>query len=449
MTLASRVLVVALSCGASGLTLAADVHPDDFAYGLPINTHAVGTAYRLTLPVEVFIKAGNGDLRDVRVFNARGEVVPYELRQATPAPETRPEGPSLPLYPLHGDARASLNGLRVTIHSEGTAVDLQAPGSSPDGRGITSYVIDAREMAGPLSGLQVHWAANAPEFSGSVRIEASDDLGSWRLVKSDAAVIHLLTGGSELVQSRLEFPPTRTRFWRLTWIGKTAPFELTSVTAEAAADKPVSPQSSVTIEGTAFNNKDDELGFDPGARLPVTQVNLLLPQQNSVLKVQILSRQRATDPWRPVTQGDFYRVAGGASDHNNEPIRIPVDTDRFWLVRRAQPSGSIGGVKLQLAWDAIDVIFLAQGAGPFVLAFGNAAVGSSSVALEPLIKGVTVLPAEPGPSYVLGGRERLIPPARTLPWRMAALWSALGVGVLILAWMAYRLSKELGTRQTG
>jgi hypothetical protein len=50
---------------------------------------------------------------------------------------------------------------------------------------------------------------------------------------------------------------------------------------------------------------------------------------------------------------------------------------------------------------------------------------------------------------VLGGRERLIPPARTLPWRMAALWSALGVGVLILAWMAYRLSKELGTRQTG
>ncbi|MGM3253235.1 DUF3999 family protein, partial [Escherichia coli] len=91
-----------LSCGASGLTLAADVHPDDFAYGLPINTHAVGTAYRLTLPVEVFIKAGNGDLRDVRVFNARGEVVPYELRQATPAPETRPEGPSLPLYPLHG-----------------------------------------------------------------------------------------------------------------------------------------------------------------------------------------------------------------------------------------------------------------------------------------------------------------------------------------------------------
>jgi hypothetical protein len=441
-------LLVILACGTSGTSLAAKSHPEDFAYGMPIKTPAAGTAYRLTLPVEVFMKVADEDLRDICVFNARGEVVPYELRQTPLKPIARPQGPSLPLYPLHGGARASLNGLRVTIHSEGTAVDLQTAGAVPDPHVITSYVIDAREIAEPLSGLQLHWADGAPEFSGSVRIESSDDLGSWRVVKGEAPVIHLLTGGSELVQNHLEFPSAKAKFYRLIWVGKTAPFELTSVTAEPALSPPTAPQSTVTASGSRRTSNENELSFDLGAKLPVTQVNLVLPESNSVVKMELLSRARPTDAWRPVTQGEFYRVSGGTSDHNNEPVRIPTDSDRFWLIRQTQPTGPIGDVKLQGTWDAIDVVFLAQGAAPFLLAYGNTLASPSTAALDPLIKGLTIVPAETGPSYVLGGIERLRPPPRTVPWRMAALWSALGLGVLVLGWMAYRLSKELGTRPT-
>lgn len=436
-------LAVVLACGA-GSAFGADVHPEDFAYGMPIKAPVAGTAYRLTLPVEVFTKVANEDLRDIRVFNAHGDAVPYEIQPAPPKPTPNSQGPSLPLYPLHGDSRATLDGLRVTIHSAGTAVDMQAAGSAPDPHVITSYVVDAREIAKPLSGMRVHWTDGAPEFSGSVRIESSDDLGSWSLVKSDAAVIHLLTGGSELVQNRLEFPSTQARFWRLTWVGKAAPFELTSVTAEVAPEQPIAPQSSVTVSGTRVAGKENELSFDLGAKLPVTQVNLVLPESNSVLKMELLSRARATDSWRSVARGEFYRVSGDGRDHSNEPIHILGDSDRFWLVRETQPAGAIADLKLQAAWNARDVLFLAQGAGPYLLAYGNASAGQSSVALEPLIKGVTVLPAETGPSYVLGGAERLRSPPPTVPWRMASLWTALGLGVLLLAWMAYRLSKELG-----
>ena len=437
-------LIVVLAGSASGIASAAELHPEDFAYGMRIEAEGAGPAYRLTIPVEIFMKVTHEDLRDLRVFNARGEVVPYQLRQAPPNPTTRPPGPSLPLFPLHGDARASLNGVRVTIHSGGTAVDLQTAGAAPDPHVITSYVIDAREIAPPLSGLQLHWADGAPEFSGGVRIEASDDLGSWRVVKSDAPVIHLFTGGSELTQSLLEFPATKARFWRLTWVGKTAPFEITSVSAQVPLDQPIAPQSTVTAGGSRVAGKENELSFDLDAKLPVTQLNLVLPESNSVLKVQLLSRARTTDPWRSVTQGEFYRVSAGSSDHSNEPIRIPTDTDRFWLARQTQPAGPIGEVRLQATWDVMDLAFLAQGPGPFVLAYGNASADSSGVALEPLIKGVTVVAARAGPSYVLGGPERLRPPPTTAPWRMAALWSALGLGVLVLAWMAYRLSRELG-----
>jgi Protein of unknown function (DUF3999) len=445
-------LTVILAWGASGLAPAAQLHPEDFAYGMPIETRSAGTAYRFTVPVEVFMKVAHEDLQDVRVFNARGEAVPYELRQAAPEPRTRSQGPALPLFPLHGDARASLNGVRVTINSAGAAVDLQtassAASSARDPHVITSYVLDAREIELPLSGLQLHWADDAPEFSGRARIEMSDDLGSWRLARNDAPVVHLLTGNSELVQSLLEFPSTKAKFWRLTWIGKTAPFELTSVTAQVAIEQPSAPRSTVTANGSRTTAKENERSFDLGAKLPVTEVNLLLPESNSVLKIELLSRARTTDSWHLVTQGEFYRVSTGSSDRNNEPIRIPTDSDRFWLVRQTQPTGPIGDVKLRATWDATDLVFLAQGAGPFVLAYGNASAGPSSVALEPLTKGVTVLPAETGRSYLLGGAERLRPPPTTVPWRMATLWSALGLGVLLLAWMAFRLSRELGPRPT-
>lgn len=441
---ATLLAIFAMGAGAPGF--AADVHPQDFAYGMPVSSATSGSAYRFVLPVEVYTRAANTDLRDIRVFNARGEVVPYELRMSPPTAAIRPQDVALPLYPMHADAHASLNGLQVTIHSEGTALDLQTAGATPDPQVIASYIIDARRVKQPLSALQAHWAPGAPEFSGRARIECSDDLGSWRLVGDDAAVLHLLTGGSELIQNRIAIAPTRAQFWRLTWIGRTAPFELSAISAEIAARQPVAPQTSVTASGTRTAGKESERVFDLGARLPVTQVNLALPESNSVLRMAIFSRARSTDPWRAVTQGEFYRVDGGNPDQGSEAVRIATNFDRYWLVRQERPAAPIGDVKLVASWDAMDVVFLAQGPALYLLAYGSVSAGPSSVALEPLLKGITVVSAETGASYALGGDARLQPPPKTVPWRMAALWAALGFGVLLLAWIAYRLSKELGAR---
>jgi uncharacterized protein DUF3999 len=444
-SLASLLLVVA--CGVSGLTAAAQPRPQDFAYGIPIQTPIAATAYRFTVPVEVFNQAAHGDLRDVRIFNASGDVVPYELRPVSPSQIMPAQGPALPLYPLHGDAHATLNGVRITIHSQGTAVHLQTAKVSPDPHVITRYVLDARQITQPLSGLNLHWPDGAAEFSGSVRIESSDDLGDWTVVKSEAPVINLAASGSQLIQSRLEFQSTRANFWRLTWVGKTPPFELDAVMAAIAVDRPATPQSALVLGGSRATNKEGELTFDLGASLPVTQINLLLPDSNSVHKVALLSRAHATDPWREVIQGEFYRVGTGSSEHANEPMRIPTDTDRFWLARENQSAAPTDNLQLQVAWNAIELVFLAKGSGPYLLAYGNTSAPASSVALDPLIKGVTVAAARTGRSYNLGGIDRLRPAPKTLPWRMALLWAALALAVGILAWMAYRLSSELTPRE--
>ncbi|HXY76984.1 MAG TPA: DUF3999 domain-containing protein [Steroidobacteraceae bacterium] len=424
--------------------------PQEFAYGMPITTPAPAAAYRVALPIEVYREAVYEDLRDVRIFNSRGEVVPYELQQVPPDAATASEGPSLPLFPLRGDSRATLDGIHVTIQSQGTAVNVQAGAPQAQPPVITSYVLDARDVTPPLRALQLHWQDDAPEFSGKLRIESSDDLGSWQTLRAEAPVINLRNAGARLVKNRLELPATKAKFWRLSWVGRTAPFEFVAVTADTTPARQQVEHVSLLISGAPVNEKHLEYSFDLGARPPVTQVNIELPESNSVAKIELLSRKEATKPWRPIAHGEFYRVRSADSERRNEPITIPTNSDRYWLARLEQPSSTSGDQipKLEASWNAEDIVFLARGNGPYLLAYGSGAAIADNAQLAPLLSGVIVLRAEPGAPQTLGGPGRLRPPG-ALPWKNALLWAALGAGVLLLAWMAYQLSRQLGTRPSG
>lgn len=450
MSRPAAIMALLLGVGAAGWGHAADLGPHDFAYGLPIRITGAGTAYHLTLPLEVYRNTSHEDLSDLRVFNAQGEVVPYEVRAVAGKPSAPTQGQSLVFFPLRADTRATLNGVRVTVQSAGANVDVHAGRGAPDDPAvITRYVLDARVLERPLSALVLGWSADAPDFSGAVRVESSDDLSSWRLAREDAPVVNLRTGRANLIQNRVELYPTKARFWRLTWVGKPAPFALTSVIAEPTPQQVASPQSAVTAGGTPVAKQEGETAFDLGGHLPVTEVNLLLPESNSALTIELLSRARATDPWRPVCQREFYRVGAGAAQRSNAAVHIPPDFDRFWLARQVNPGGRTGPLQLRASWDTQEVLFLPRGAGPFLLAYGNAAAGQASVSLEPLLRGITLSPASAGASFILGGKDRLLTAPGKMQSKEAVLWGALGLAVLVLAWMAYQLSRELGKRTDG
>jgi hypothetical protein len=438
-------MLALISAGAPLLSAAGDPSLQDFAYAIPITTRGSASAYRIAIPLDVYRNVAHEDLRDIRVFNARGEGVPYELQDAPPKPVIQSQGPSLPIFPLRADARVKLDGLQISVESQGAAVRVQADHQSTVPPPITSYVVDARALTLPLSALQLNWPGSAADFSGSLRVESSDDLAVWHLLKSGSPVVNLHADGAQLVQSRVEFPATKAKFWRLGWVGKPAPFELSSVTADTAVGPPQVERVNLTVPAISRDDKRREFSFDLGARLPVSQISIELPESNSVAKLQILSRAHPTDTWRQVTEGDFFRVQGGASERTNDPITIATDFDRFWLARLTPPDTAIGNAapKLQVAWNARDLVFLARGSGPFVLAYGNGSAAAASSDLSLLLKGVSVQQAELGTPRSAGGPARLQPAPRVVPWKMVILWSTLGVGIMLLGWMAYRLSREI------
>jgi Protein of unknown function (DUF3999) len=351
----------------------------------------------------------------------------------------------LPVFPLRADARAKLDGLQISVQSQGAAVNVQADQRSPEPAPITSYIVDARDLTLPLSALQLNWPNDAADFSGSLRVESSEDLAVWQLVKTDSPVLNLRADGAQLVQSRVEFPSTKAKFWRLTWVGKPAPFALSSVTADPAVGPPEAERVRLTVSASSLGGKRREFSFDLGARLPVSQVNIELPEPNSVAKLQVLSRARPTDSWRQVTEANFFRVQSGGSERSNDPIAIATNFDRYWLVRVTSTDSPMGEgtPKLQASWTARELVFLARGTGPFVLAYGNGSAVVASTELSPFLKGVSVQRAELGTPRWAGGPARLQPGPRVIPWKMLILWSTLGVGIALLGWMAYRLSREL------
>jgi len=419
--------------------------PADFAYGMPVITAADGAAYRIVLPPAVYQQVARDDLADIRVFNASGQVVPYALNR--PSDREAPPGPgtALPLFALRSDSAAASEAVRVTIDSSGADVKLQSRGPSPASGTVKQYILDGRPLEAPLAALQVNWPEGSADFTGRVRLEASDDFASWRILADSAPIANLHAGGQQLVANRIEVPATRAKYWRLSWLAAIPPFELTSVIAEPLGSRVEAPRSTLEIAGSSQDGARGEYEFDLGARLPIERVNVLLPDRNTVVAVQLLSRMRPQDPWRRIAGGEFYRVNNADAELQNEPIAIAPDADRFWLARMAVPNavGTAQPLRLQVAWRPAELTFLARGAGPFLLAFGSSSAQNAESGLRSIPDSVAVLSATLGEPRALGGRSRLTEPKPKFPWKRVSLWAVLGLCVGALALMAYRLSKEL------
>jgi hypothetical protein len=293
--------------------------------------------------------------------------------------------------------------------------------------------------------MQIGWPDDAPEFAGRLRVEASDDLGYWQTLVDAAPIANLRAGDARLVERRIETRAMRSKFWRLSWVGEQAPFEIASVTVEPAGDRADVGRPSLALKGTPVPGKPGEFEFDIGAQLPVDRVNLALPELNSVVEVQLLSRATPKLAWQPVTRSGFYRLQSASAELVNGDVSIAPNSDRYWLARVDVRGNGLGSGKpeLRVAWPPHEIVFLARGAGPFTLAFGNASLSRSAASIPSLPKDAHVLYAKLGERETLGGESRLTVATNAFPTKSTILWIVLGLAVALLTYMAYRLSREL------
>lgn len=417
--------------------------PRDFAFGLAVATTQAAPAYRFPLPLAVYQTSFRDDLGDLRMFNARGAAVPFSLSRPTAQAQSHKPAIALPLFPLREGSHVVIDGIHVSIDSPHSAIHLQTNNGSTVAMTVTQYILDARTLDAAVSALVLGWSDAAADYSGRVRIEASDDLGSWRTVVAAAPIANLHANGQTLTENRIVLMTTAAKYWRLTWLGSPPAFELTSAQAEPTDSIVELARSALEVFGKSDPANPTDYLFDLGARPPVSRINMLLPEANTIVDVELSSRRSSKDPWHYVIRAAFYRLKTPDAESQNASLEIAANTDRYWrakILRNPIPPQT--PLRLHVEWIPNELTFLAQGQGPFLLAYGNATAVSAEADFSHLPSSTQIAPATVGSPQLLGGPDRLRVKPAAFPWMRGVLWSVLVLAVMVLAWMAYRISKD-------
>ena len=386
----------------------------------------------------------------MRVFNAQGEIVPHMLQQPATDAETNADKMvlvNLAYFPLRNNESSKPEQLRIKIDANAMAIDIASASGVTD-KHITGYLINAKDIL-PKNNASIHalllsWTSAAENFVGGYNVEASDDLKNWQRLVSNAPLADLNYGGASLLQNRIELPTTAAAYLRLSWPADQASLQLNSIQAELAAEKIAAPLNWFVVTPTT-SQTPGEYAFDLGVNLPLRRMRFDLPQTNTLVNVSLLSRNAVDDDWQVRSHERLYAL------QRNQQLLVNADVlitgmQRYWLLRVDQVSGGLGAGApvMHVGWHAQQLVFVARGAAPFQMAFGNSKLKSAEFNVQQLM-----LPggndtqklalAQAGPLFNLGGSERLVPPPPSLPWKTWLLWCCLLLAVILLGGMAYRL----------
>ncbi|MCY1341886.1 hypothetical protein D9M69_278540 [compost metagenome] len=436
-----RSCVALLFAGALSAGVAAE-NPSDFASQVPLAVSGNGPWYRLQLPVAAQFAARHADLRDLRVFNAEGEALPYSLRLGSARQaETRLEAAGR-VFPLRGPAGgAASESLKVIRNTAGTIVEIP-PAAVPDGGReiLRGWLIDASASDFPLDRLSLDWSAPAEGFQ-RFRIEASDDLSHWRSV-GEGQVARLSFNGERIDNNDVQLPGVRARYLRLLWIApeEAATLSGARVGGTRSSAEPAPLVWSDSLPGRAGQN--GEFTWDLPQALPLERVRIPLGQPNTLAPVTLQGRRDGKVQWSPLARGVLYRLSQGGREVRQEEITLPG-----WPVSqlRLQVDARGGGLdgeapQMRVALRATEVIFLARGSAPYRLALGNAGARNSSLPLTVLVPGFDEGKLETmGTARLDGTLQSQAALAAGVDWKRIGLWGVLLLGVGLLAGMAFSL----------
>jgi len=346
--------------------------------------------------------------------------------------------------------------MQVRTNEHGAIVNLTAAQGGATPAAINTYIVDASSLDRTVNGFTFDLKPGGKDYIGSVQVAISDDLQHWQEHTCGALAI-LTTGTHQLSRSRIEFPAVKSRYFRLSVNPEQGVPVITAVTARLETLQEVQGRATARYFIVPVKGQAGDYVVRTGGRMPVDRVRLLFDDLNSLAGVTFFSRTDNKNPWIERGSNTFYRLRRDSSLVESAALEIVPTTDREWLLRIRQPGSAMGGKlpMLEVGWQPQELIFAARGEPPFRLAFGSARIGEVSMRDDSIVAGLAAwekqqvrpLPVLAGASVESGGKNALRPTIPATTWRKLLLWGALLSGVLLLAMMAWKLSREMGQNE--
>ncbi len=425
---------------------AAAIEPTDFAFGAELATPGSAPIRSLEVPTAVYRDAVSPRLDDLAVFNADGQPVPLRLTHPRTRPGTAPAAVELPAFPLRVQGQSGSRRLEIITRDDGTLIRSDDESATRDR--VTAWVVDLGGLESPPTRITLQWQRPTDAgFAGRLAVFAGDDLADWRKLVARAAVADLAADGTRLVRRRIDLPPTEARYLRIDW--PTALAEVTLEGVEAGFEPRQAPRPRNWLRPAPRRAADPADGYrlDIGGRFPVDRARLESDARNFVRQLRLESRPTAAAPWQPRARGGAHRLAHDGLVLESDPLAFPPNGDRQWRLALEPDPGR--PPVLALGWVAHRLTFVAEGPGPYTLAWGSHESTRHHRPAAGLLAGLDggererlAGPATAGEPFALGGAGRLQPPRAPFPWSRVVLWGVLLGGLSILAWMVRQLLRR-------
>ena len=456
--------------------------PADFAMQLPLTVSGNNGVVQLRLPQSVYTQAQSPALEDLRIFNNAGEVLPFAFFEPLPPAralsEVRYRESASRLFPVHAAVATAGTGdlqLEVRAAPDGSLLSISAErsGAAVAAEALSALIVDLGPSSDKetLDGLQLQPPTNASVYRATLAIERSDDLKLWDTVAHSN--VDWLSGSQDarLVNDRIEIADSYGRYLRIRWLeGEARAFAAVTARWRSRADaveaQIADPVYQLRLPAQAGRAPGDFV-YRSSPAIAATEIGLELAEPNSVVPVSIgfyreLPGRKPAWMYQPQIQNTFYRLSIDSQERRSSRLAIAPLASAEWVVRaQLENSAQLRAPELVLRWKPRTLAFTARGSG-FVLAFGADPVRANNyiggpVTLERVAPGFNISELSALEAAVPG--DPSVPPARASTAPIAApvvsseskidqrkllLWSVLILGVLVLAFMSWRLFRQIG-----
>jgi hypothetical protein len=451
-----RAMTTVATLAASPLLIAAT--PQDYAMILPIETTGEAAAYQIELTQDVYRWSQDANLRDLEIFNADGHAVGVEEWLSSPQTELREQRAEVALLMLPSDRKSDTsNDLRLLVDRDAEGrllwIGTRERSAASEPSESRDALIDLGAFKHGIDAVELRWSEPSAGIIARFKVEASDDLQSWRSVRDSAAIVLLEQAGARIDQRELSLPRTRARYLRLHRLD--AGPALANLSAHARrSESYTSPEPDlrwtdavVTADAAGQGRRYD---VQLPAALPTEAMRIDLGSDNALAQMSLsipLPRPADNGPrWQPYKQFVAFRLRqADALIDNGEIALSKIQRQQRFLLDSQTPLAT--PPRLSFGYRPARLVFLAEGAGPYRLAVGSlnarrsdAPVGLALASLRSQFGAQWQPPsADLGTAREAAGAEALKPAPVPTDWRRLLLWGVLIGGAGVVAAIALSL----------
>ena len=461
-----------------------------FAKSIDIQLEPGHPFYKIEFGESVYRNLATRDLREVQIFDSLNQSLPLAILP-TPRSEivkTTIKRSLLPFYPIYAQSAKDLDNLAIHVNRnpQGSIVDIRLNNGSGDAakKNLVAYLFDATTFRKPVTKFDLSWnLASQDTPIVRLKLEYSDDLANWKTLDVDNVLALMTHQGRVLAKAGVQGGDTQANYFRVSWPDSDNGIVVTRVAAAYVQSEGREPEFKWTrIAGTPDPDKPNTFLYNTGGYFPVQRARVKLPQGIFNASVSLAStpdikispdklhRNRhlsdLVDPRRAFrTNGTRSREPYWQNRSSHSPvfdidlngIRFKSDdlkfsrtVDQYWRMELASNASQYPEAPvLEIGWVPDTAIFPAAGKPPYRLMVGNEKALRRNLSNDQLVSQMKSRQLQPAPATLVETGE---PPAvvtdtggkfskdSTLNW---ILWAVMCLGVLMLAWMAYRLVSQM------